>query len=251
MSTTTSGITTTTSTDTYGNVYTSAVSTEGLQSEDFVTLMLTELSLQDPTAPVDSASMMNTQLQLSTLEANLATVEAMESLQTSFQQSALSSSSALIGNIVENSETDDEGKLKQYKVSSVEGTDGTILLSAHEITGYYDVYYFDEVDSNSSTINSSSESDTLTLSNSDGDSYEFSTYGKTYEELAQEINEIDGITASVVENNLENYQLVVSVSNGSSSLTQSGLVLSYSKDKATSYSSEAETIAYTSITKIY
>lgn len=251
MSTTTSGVTTTTSTDTYGNTYTSAVSTEGLQSEDFLTLMLTELSMQDPTDPVDSASMMNTQLQLSTLEANLATVEAMESLQTSFQQSALSSSSALIGNIVENGETDDDGNLKQYKVSSVEGTDGTILLSANEITGYYDVYYFDEVDSASSTIDSSSESDTLTLSNSDGDSYEFSTYGKTYEELAEEINEIDGMTASVVENNLGNYQLVVSVSNGSSSLTQSGVALAYSEDNATSYNSESETIAYTSITKIY
>ncbi|MFA6789599.1 MAG: flagellar hook capping FlgD N-terminal domain-containing protein, partial [Arcobacteraceae bacterium] len=110
----TSSITTSSSVDAYGNSYTTSVSSEGLQSEDFLTLMLTELSMQDPTNPVDSASMLDTQLQLSTLEANLATVEAMESLQTSFQQSALSSASSMIGSIIETSDLDDEGNAKQY-----------------------------------------------------------------------------------------------------------------------------------------
>jgi flagellar basal-body rod modification protein FlgD len=56
MSTTTSSVTTSSSTDAYGNSYTTAVSNDQLQSEDFITLMLTELKLQDPTKTVDSSS---------------------------------------------------------------------------------------------------------------------------------------------------------------------------------------------------
>ena len=104
---TTSSVTTSSATDAYGNTYTTAVSNDELQSEDFITLMLTELKLQDPTSTVDSSTMLDTQLQLSTLEASTATVEAMESLQSSFEQSALSSSAAIIGNIVENGDIDD------------------------------------------------------------------------------------------------------------------------------------------------
>lgn len=55
MSTTTS-ITTSSATDAYGNSYTTAVSNDKLESSDFITLMLTELKLQDPTNTVDSAS---------------------------------------------------------------------------------------------------------------------------------------------------------------------------------------------------
>ena len=123
---TTSSVTTNTSTDAYGNSYTTAVSNDKLGSSDFITLMLTEISLQDPTNTVDSASMLSTQLQLSTLEANTATVAAMESLQATFEQSALASSANIIGNIVENGDIDSEGNAKQYKVSSVAMNDGSI-----------------------------------------------------------------------------------------------------------------------------
>ena len=166
--TTTDGVTATTSTDAYGNTYTSSVSTEGLQSEDFITLMLTELSLQDPTNPVDSASMMDSQLQLSTLEANTATVEAMEAITETFQQSTLSNAATLIGNVVETGELDDEGNPKQYQISSVEGNDGTIYLSAYQLSGYYDVYTFEPTDSASDLLDSNLESDTLTVTDNDG-----------------------------------------------------------------------------------
>lgn len=247
----TSSVTATTAVDAYGNTYTTSVSSEGLQSEDFLTLMLTELSMQDPTNPVDASSMLDTQLQLSTLEANLATVEAMESLQASFQQSALSSATSMIGNIIETGETDDEGNAKQYSVSSVSMQDGTIYVSAYQISGYYDVYYFDEVANTDEIVNSTSEEGTMTLTNSSGDTYEFSTYNKTYDELATEISKIDGFSASMAQNNQGNYQLVLSVSNGNSLLTQSGSSLTYNTETATAYSSEAKTILYENITKIY
>lgn len=250
MSTTTS-ITTSSATDAYGNSYTTAVSNDKLESSDFITLMLTELKLQDPTNTVDSASMLDTQLQLSNLEANTATVTAMESLQSTFEQSALSSSSAIIGNIIENGDTDEEGNTKQYKVSSVSMNDGEISLTAYELNNYYDVYSFDEVSSVSEIVDSSNEDSSITLTNSDGTNNTFSTYNKTYTDLATEISQNTGLTASMAKNNNKNYQMVVSVSGGSSSITQNNLALSYSQDSATAYSNEAKTIAYNTITKIY
>lgn len=248
---TTSSVTTSSSLDAYGNTVTSAVSNDQLESSDFITLMLTQLKLQDPTSAVDSSTMLDTQLQLSNLEASTATVEAMEALQSTFEQSALSSSASLIGTIVENGDTDDEGNNKQYKISSVSMNDGEISLTAYELTGYYDVYYFDEVSSGSDVIDSTNEDSSMTLTNSDGNSYSFSTYNKTYDELAAEISETSGITSSVVQNSSGKYQLVVSISNGSSSLSQNNLALAYSEDTATAYGSEAKTISYNNITKIY
>lgn len=252
MSTTIDGITTTSSTDSYGNSYTTAVSgNDELEDSDFITLMLTELSMQDPTDPVDSSSMLDDQLSLQTLETNISLSESMTSLSTTFEQSALSSSATLIGNIIENGETDDNGDLKQYKVSSVEGQDGSIYLTAYEITDYYDVYYFDETSSASDIVNSTNEDATMTFTDDSTTTYEISTYGKTYEEVAEELSEIDGVTASVAQNTSGNYQLVTSISGAGSSLSQSGTSLSYSTDNATAYDSEAETFLYTNVTKIY
>ena len=245
-------ITTTSATDAYGNSYTTAISgNDSLENEDFLTLMLTELSMQDPTEPVDSSSMLDDQLSLQTLETNISLTESMNSLATSFSQSALADSSALIGNIVETSETDSDGNPIQYKVSAVEGSDGTITLTAYEINDYYDVYYFNEIDSDSEIIDSDESSDSLTITTSNKEENSISTYGKTYTELADELNNIDGVTASIVQNTSGNYQLVVSASGGSSSLSQNGLNLSYTKDNATSYSSEAQTLNFTNVTKIY
>ena len=248
---TTSSVTTSTATDAYGNSYTTAVSNDELQSEDFITLMLTELKLQDPTKTVDSSTMMETQLQLASLEASTATVEAMQALQTSFQQSALSSSSSLIGNIIENGETDDEGNTKQYKVSSVAMSDGEISITAYELSNYYDVYSFDEVSDTSEIVDSTNEDSSITVTNSDGTSYNFSPYNKTYEDLATEISKTSGLTASMAQNTSGNYQLVVSVSGGSSTVSQNDLKLAYAESSATSYASDATTISYDSITKIY
>lgn len=248
---TTSSVTTSSATDAYGNSYTTAVSNDELKSEDFITLMLTELKLQDPTKAADSSQIMDSQLKLASLEASTKTVDAMESLQTSYEQSALSNSAAIIGNIVENGDTDDEGNAKQYKVSSVAMKDGSISLTAYELDNYYDVYSFGEVSSSSDIVDSSNEDSSITIKDSNAKSYSFSTYNKSYADLATEISKTSGITASVAQNTDGNYQLVISVAKGSSSISQNDLKLSYSQNSATSYSSTPSTIAYTDITKIY
>ena len=110
---------------------------------------------------------------------------------------------------------------------------------------------FDGVDSTSDVVNSTNENGTITLTNSDDASYTFSTYDKTYEELATEINNASGMTASMAQNTSGKYQMVVSISGGSSTLSQSNSTLNYTEDTATAYGSEAKTISYTDITKIY
>lgn len=252
MSTTsTSSVATTSTTDAYGNTVTSAVSNDKLTSSDFIKLMLTELKLQDPTKAVDSTQMLNTQLQLSSLDASTATVKAMTALQSTFEQSALSSSASLIGNVIENGTTDSNGNANQFKVSSVSMKDGTINLTAYALNNYYDVYYFGETSNSSDVVNSSNENGTITLTNSDGNSYSYSTYNKTYADLATEISKSSGVTASMVQNSSGNYQMVVSVSKGSSTLAQNNSNLSYTKDNTTSYSTTPTTIAYSDITKVY
>lgn len=252
MSTSLDGITTTSATDAYGNAYTTAVSgNDAMESEDFITLMLTELSMQDPTDPVDSSSMLDDQLSLQTLETNISLSESMQTLATTFEQSALSTSASLIGNIIETSNVDSEGNAIQYKVSAVEGNDGTISLTAYEITDYYDVYSFESTENTTDLVDSESEDDSLSITSSDGETYEVSTYGKTYEEIAQEFNDIDGVTASMSQTTDGNYQLVISVSGAGSSISSSGVDFAYSKENMTAYSSESETLLYSDITKIY
>ena len=63
---------------------------------------------------------------------------------------------------------------------------------------------------------------------------------KTYSDLAEELNAISGVSASMVENNDGTYSLSMNVENGGSSLASSGIDLAYTKSIATTYDSEAE-----------
>lgn len=119
-----------------GNSYTSSVSNDKLTNEDFLTLMLEEMKMQDPTKPMDSSSMLSSQMQMSTIETNLSTIEAMQSLQGSFTQMALSSATAVIGRIVEDGTYGQSGDPKGYMVSSVESVDGDIIVKGYETIGY-------------------------------------------------------------------------------------------------------------------
>jgi len=119
-----------------GNSYTTAVSNDQLTNEDFLNLMLEEMKLQDPTSPMDSSSMLSSQMQMSSIETNLATIEAMESLQTSFSQMALASATDVIGRIVEDGTYGESGDPKGYMVSSVESSDGEIIVKGYETIGY-------------------------------------------------------------------------------------------------------------------
>jgi flagellar basal-body rod modification protein FlgD len=119
-----------------GNSYTSSVANDQLTNEDFLKLLLTEMQLQDPTAPMDSQRMMDSQLQMSTIEANLTMSQSMEALSAAFAQSNLSNAANIIGRSVENGEYGESGDLKQFLVSSVESVEGEVYMSANEIVGY-------------------------------------------------------------------------------------------------------------------
>lgn len=119
-----------------GNSYTTAVSNDKLTNEDFLQLLLTEMKLQDPTKPMDSQRMMDSQLQMSTIEANLTMSESMEALKNSFAQTNLSTSAAMIDHIIENGEYGEDGASKQFIVQSVEMQDEELYLIAHQIVGF-------------------------------------------------------------------------------------------------------------------
>lgn len=249
--TTTDGVKTTSATDAYGNSYTTGVSKEGLKSEDFINLMLTELKMQDPTKPVDAASMMDSQLQLSTLEANTSIVNAMESITAGFSQSALSDATSLIGHLVETGTTNSSGDPKQYKVSSVESSDGTVTLTAYEITGYYDEYTLGSADSKTDSLGSTSDDDVFKLVDGKGNEHTISTKDKTYEEFAEELNAISGVSATVAENSDGTYSVKMYVENGGSNIGSSGVDLAYSQNNITTYADEADILQYSSVSKIY
>jgi flagellar basal-body rod modification protein FlgD len=249
MSTTVDGVSSSVGID--GNSYTTSVSNDELTSEDFLTLMLTELSMQDPTEPMDSSSMLDSQLQLSTLDANISMTESMETLAASFSQTTLANSANIIGHIVEDGSTNEEGISSQYKVTSVASEEGEIYLKGYEILGYDDMYYFEPVDDSSVIANGNDEGDSITFTDSSGTEHTFSTVGKSYEELAEEIAAVDGLGADVVETTDNQQQLIIAVNNANSSLTQNGLSLDYSTNQNIIYSNELSLLNYNDLTNIY
>ena len=116
-----------------GNSYTSSISNDELTNDDFLTLMITELKLQDPTSPTDSAQMLQTQMQMSTISTNQEMATAMASLQQSFAQTAMTNAANVIGKNVEDGNIGETGINKAYTVTSVESIDGEIQVRAQEI----------------------------------------------------------------------------------------------------------------------
>jgi flagellar basal-body rod modification protein FlgD len=116
-----------------GNSYTSAISNDQLGNEDFLKLMIQELKLQDPTKPMDSAKMLSTQMQMSTISTNQEMIKAMQSMQTAFTQSSLSNASGIIGKNIEDGNIGSDGVSKAYTVRSVENIDGTIQVKAQQM----------------------------------------------------------------------------------------------------------------------
>ena len=121
-----------TGTDSYGNKYTQSVSNDSLTTNDFLKLMIEELKLQDPTKPMDSAKMLSTQMQMSTLNTNMEMIKALQSIQTAFSQSSLSTATGVIGKNVENGSTRSDGSLKPFTIKSIENIDGEIQVVARE-----------------------------------------------------------------------------------------------------------------------
>ncbi len=116
-----------------GGSYTTAVSNDKLTNEDFLKLMIEELKMQDPTKPMDSQRMLDTQMQMSSIETNLKTIETMQALAASFSQTALSNAAAVIGKNIENGNVGENGVNKAFTVRSVENVDGEVNVKAQQI----------------------------------------------------------------------------------------------------------------------
>jgi flagellar basal-body rod modification protein FlgD len=121
-----------------GNAYTTAISNDQLTSEDFLKLMLEEMKQQDPTKPMDSSALMDSQLKMSTIESNMAMAESMKTLQQAYASSALATAANLINKVVENGTTNDSGEIKSFLVETIENKDGELYVNAREITGIKD-----------------------------------------------------------------------------------------------------------------
>ncbi|MEA3497778.1 MAG: flagellar hook capping FlgD N-terminal domain-containing protein [Campylobacterota bacterium] len=122
-----------------GNSYTTEVSNDKLTNEDFLRLMLEEMKMQDPTKPMDSAALMDSQLQMSSIEANMEMSASMKAMQASYASSALSTAANMIGHVVEDGSIGDDGILKSYKVETIENRDGELYVNARQLVGMTDV----------------------------------------------------------------------------------------------------------------
>jgi flagellar basal-body rod modification protein FlgD len=131
-------VTTSSTTGVDGNAYTKAVSNDQLTNNDFLKLMLEEMKQQDPTKPMDSAALMDSQLKMSTIKSNQDMAAAMVALQTSYSNSALSTAANMIGHSIKNGEKDDAGDEKIYKVVTVDNKDGELYVQAQQFTGVVD-----------------------------------------------------------------------------------------------------------------
>lgn len=121
-----------------GNTYTTAVSNDQLTNADFLKLMLQEMKQQDPTKPMDSDKLMESQLKMSTIQSNMDMSKSLAALQQSYAASSLATASNMIGHVVEDGSTDDKGSVKSFKVETIENKDGKLYANARQITGMKD-----------------------------------------------------------------------------------------------------------------
>ena len=80
-----------------GNSYTTAISNDKLTNNDFLKLLLEEMKQQDPTKPMDSAALMDSQLQMSQIQSNTDMTKAMNDMSLAYTSSALSTAANMIG----------------------------------------------------------------------------------------------------------------------------------------------------------
>lgn len=121
-----------------GNSYTTAISNDKLTNDDFLRLLLEQMKMQDPTKPMDSKELMNSQLQMSQIQANDDMSKALTSLSQSFKASSLSNAVGFMGKTVANGSIDENsGILNSFKVNTVESTDGEIYVNTNKQIGFH------------------------------------------------------------------------------------------------------------------
>ena len=149
-----------------GNSYTTAISNDKLTNEDFLKLLLEEMKMQDPTKPMDSQELMNSQLKMSQITANHEMVNSLEQLSKSFKASALSNSVGFIGRVIEDGSINEElGINRSYLVDNIESRDGVVYVNAREQIGFYHKI----IDGNNDDAQLSYNKDTGIIYDSDGD----------------------------------------------------------------------------------
>ena len=213
-----------------GSLYTSAVSNDTLTTNDFLKLMIEELKLQDPTKPMDSARMLDTQMKMSTLNSNLSMVKTLESIQKAFTQSSLSTATGIIGKHVENGDVGENGVNKAFVVKSIENEDGEILATVQRML------YLEQV----VTMPDPDDSSKVKMINYDAAGYIYDDSGKKTGQMIALSNPgepllRDGKPVVLDEEGQE-------VSDHNYTATASSIPV---------YSDEFEKIAFTSITKIF
>ncbi|NQY52956.1 MAG: flagellar biosynthesis protein FlgD [Campylobacteraceae bacterium] len=119
--------------DAYGNSYTTNISNDKLTNQDFLKLLLEEMKMQDPTKPMDSNKMLDSQMQMSSIDTNMELAKSMEALKISYAQSSLSTAANVIGKNIEDGNMSDQGYNKTYTVMSVENKEGEIFVRAQEL----------------------------------------------------------------------------------------------------------------------
>ena len=121
-----------------GNSYTTAISNDKLTNDDFLKLMLEEMKMQDPTKPMDTQNLMDSQLKMSTIEANADMSKSLAALTKSFTASSLSNAVGFMGKVIENGQTNEDlGIPKAFMVDTIESKDGEVYLNAKEQIGYH------------------------------------------------------------------------------------------------------------------
>jgi len=119
-----------------GNAYTASISNDKLTNADFLKLLLQELKMQDPTKPMDSKALMDSQLKMSQIESNNDMSKTMQELSASYKSSNLSTAANLIGHIIEDGQIGESGELNAYQVSSVKQENGSVIIMANKILSF-------------------------------------------------------------------------------------------------------------------
>jgi flagellar basal-body rod modification protein FlgD len=120
----------------------SAIDQSKLSNDDFLKLLLAEMKYQDPTEPMDNSKMMEQTVQMSTIDANQANVEALTSMSNSFNQASMINSISFIDKYVNI------------------GSEGVVLEDSRAT---FDLYIPEDVDSGTITIKDSFDNEIRTL----------------------------------------------------------------------------------------
>jgi flagellar basal-body rod modification protein FlgD len=96
------------------------------------------MKMQDPTKPMDSQALMDSQLKMSQIEANNDMATSLTALTKSYAASSLSNAVGFMGKTIEDGSTDKTtGILNSYVVGTIESNDGDVFVNARKQTGYY------------------------------------------------------------------------------------------------------------------